>query len=139
MAAWSRIEKACVAGLIGGGTMLNLSLPSSVPNIPVGYFLENLDTQKCMITVVNMQYARVCPTEGGLLLPSANYHVMLGHNGEEVVQYLQRMSEKQCGEEGFELQFEQSSLCHEAVTNGRSLANGLCLGLQQFIAEKYAF
>ena len=39
-------EKAVIAGLIGSGAVLHLSGTASVPNIPVGHFLEIINNQK---------------------------------------------------------------------------------------------
>ena len=146
MAAWQKVEKAFLGGLFCSGTIIHLSLPTSVPTIPFGHFLEILDEQKCSITMVNGQYARVTTKDGGLLLPFANYHVMLGRSMDETVRFAHRMADKVCGEEGFDMQFEQRcvrmqfeqrSPIDEAFANGRSLASGTWLGLNQFIAEKY--
>jgi hypothetical protein len=139
MAAWQKMEKALMGGLLGSGMLIHLSLPTSVPTIPVGSFLEILEEQKCSITMVNMQYARVSTRQGGLLLPFANYHVMLGHSADESVYLTQRMAAKICAEEELDMKFEQSSLLDEALANGRSLASGMWLGVNQFIVGKYAF
>jgi hypothetical protein len=90
------------------------------------------------VTIVNMQYARVSTTEGGFLLPSVNYHVMLGRTPSETVHYCQRLSEHNCGEEGFELKFEEKSLLNEAFTNGSSILKMLPAVSSQFIVQKYA-
>lgn len=139
MATWSSAEKVILAGLIGSGSVLHLSLASSVPNIPFGFLLENAKKQKhWSITVVNMQYARVSSSDGGFLLPSATYHVMLGKNPSDTVRYAQLLSEKFCGEEGFDLKFEENNVFDEAFANGSSILKGLQLGCSQFIVEKYA-
>jgi hypothetical protein len=126
-----------MAGLFCSGSFIHLSLPTCVPTVPIGSFLEILDEQKCSsITIVNMQYARFSTKAGGLLLPSANYHVMLGRTMDETIQYANRIVDKTCAEDGFDIKFEQSSMLDEALTNGCSLARGTWLGLNQFIAEK---
>ena len=94
MAAWQKVEKALLGGLFCSGTIIHLSLPTSVPTIPFGHFLEILDEQKCSITMVNGQYARVTTKDGGLLLPFANYHVMLGRSMDETVRFAHRMADK---------------------------------------------
>jgi hypothetical protein len=137
----SMMEKAVVGGLIGSGTLLQLSMPSSIPTLPFGRLDELMskgDQLGWSITVVNMQYARVSTTEGGSLLPSVNYHVMLGRTPSETVHYCQRLSEHCCGEEGFDMKFEEKSLVNEAVTNGSSILKMLPVVSSQFIAEKYA-
>jgi hypothetical protein len=137
--AWSRTERVVLAGLIGSGAVLHLSHSSSVPNIPVGYLLEIVSKQKCSVEVVNMQYARVSTADGGgKLLPSATYHVMLGRTPSDTVHYAQLLSEKLCGEDGFELKFVENSVLGEAFANGSSILKILHLRSSQFIAEKYA-
>lgn len=139
--AFYRMEKAVLAGLIGSGSLLSLSLSSSVPNIPVGTLfelIEKSDQKSWSIAVVNMEYARVSTTEGGPLLPSANYHVKLGRTPAETVQYAQKLSEELCGEEGFELKFEEKSMVDEAFTNGCSIMRMMHASASQFIAQKYA-
>ena len=71
------------------------------------------------------------------MLPSATYHVQLGRTPAEAAYYSRRLSEHLCGEEGFELKFEEKSVFHEAFTNGFSILDGLHKGLSQFIAQKY--
>jgi hypothetical protein len=137
----SKMEKVVMAGLLGSGSLLKLSMTSSLPSLPFGRLdelISNSDQKNWSITVVNMQYARVSTTEGGDLLPSVNYHVMLGRTPAETVHYAQRLSEHLCGEEGFELQFEEKSLLDEAMTNGYSLVKMLPAVSSQFIAQKYA-
>ena len=43
MATFYRMEKAVMAGLIGSGAVLKLSMANSVPNIPVGTLFEIID------------------------------------------------------------------------------------------------
>lgn len=138
MAVWTKTEKVIMAGALLSGSFMRLTLPTTVPTIPIGSFLEILDEQRCSITVVNMQYARVRTTEGGLLLPSATYHVMLGRSIDDTVHYSNRMAKKICKDGEVGLQFEQSSLVGEAFQNSCSLASGIWLALNQFILEKYA-
>lgn len=133
------MEKAVLAGLIGSGSVLHLSLATSVPNIQFGHLLKLIRDQKqWSITVVNMQYARVSTEEGGTLLPSATYHVMLGRSPSDTVDYLRVLSEKLCGEEEFELKFEEKSLLEEAFSNSCSILTVLRARSSQLIAEKYA-
>jgi hypothetical protein len=135
------MEKAVLAGLIGSGSVLHLSLASSVPNIPFGQLVELIRESKqkdWSLTVVNMEYVRVSTTEGGKLLPDANYHVMLGKTPAESVRYAQKLSELMCGEGGFDLQFEEKSVADEALTNGRSILTMVRAQASQFVAEKYA-
>jgi hypothetical protein len=137
----SMVEKAVMAGLIGSGSLLKLSMANSLPSLPFGRLdelISNSDQRNWSITVVNMQYARVSTTEGGDLLPSVNYHVMLGRTPADTVRYAQKLSEHLCGEEGFELQFEEKSVLGEAVTNGCSILKMLPALSSQFIAQKYA-
>jgi len=138
---FSTMEKAVMAGLIGSGSLLKLSLVSSVPNIAFGRLdelLSNSEQRSWSVTVVNMQYARVCTTEGGDLLPSVNYHVPLGRTPADTVRYAQKISEHMCGEEGFELKFEEKGVLDEALTNGYSLLKMVPAISSQFIAQKYA-
>jgi hypothetical protein len=143
MATFYRMEKAVMTGLIGSGAFLTLSMPNSVPNIPVGTLFEIIDKSEktagsWSISLVNMQYARVSTTEGGSLLPGANYHVMLGRTPAETVKYAQKLSEEFCGEDGFELMFEEKGVIDEALTNGRSIMKMMGATSSQFIAQKYA-
>jgi len=143
MATFYRMEKAVMAGLIGSGAVLKLSMANSVPNIPVGTLFEIIDKSDknpgaWSIALVNMQYARVSTTEGGSLLPGANYHVMLGRTPAETVKYAQKLSEEFCGEEGFELKFEEKSMIDEAFTNGCSIMKTMSATASQLIAQKYA-
>jgi hypothetical protein len=138
---FSMMEKAVLAGLIGSGSLLRLSMPSSVPTLPFGrldMLLTSSEQKQWSITVVNMEYARVSTTEGGELLPSVNYHVLLGRSPGETVRYAQKISEHMCGEEGFELHFEEKSILGEAFTNGCSLLKTVPAVSSQFIAQKYA-
>jgi hypothetical protein len=118
-------------------------MPNSVPNIPVGTLFEIIDKSEktagsWSISLVNMQYARVSTTEGGSLLPGTNYHVMLGRTPAETVKYAQKLSEEFCGEDGFELMFEEKGVVDEALTNGRSIMKMMGATSSQFIAQKYA-
>jgi hypothetical protein len=138
---FSMMEKAVLAGLLGSGALLKLSLPSTLPSIPFGRLDEIIskgEQSGWSITVVNMQYARVSTTEGGVMFPSVNYHVMLGRTPSETVHYCQRLSEHLCGAEGFELEFEEKSLLSEALTNGSNLFKMVPALSSQFIAHKFA-
>lgn len=141
---FSAMEKVFLGGMLGTGWVFKLSHPSSLPSIPFGHLdklISNSNQKSWSITVVNMEYAQVSTTEGGgrgALLPSVNYHVMLGRTAEECAYYSQRLSEHLCSEEGFELKFEQRSVFHEAFTNGCSILHSLHAISSQFIAEKYA-
>jgi hypothetical protein len=141
---FSVMEKVVLGGMFGTGWVLKLSHPSSLPSIPFGRLdklISDSDQKSWSITVVNMEYARVSTTEGGgrgALLPSATYHVILGRTPAETAYYSRRLSEHLCGEEGFELKFEEKSVFNEAFANGFSILNGLHKGLSQFIAQKYA-
>jgi hypothetical protein len=136
--AWCKAEKIVLAGLIGSGSVLHLSLPSSVPNIHFAQLLEFVNKQKnWSITVVNMQYARVSTEDGGKLMPSATYHVMLGRSPADTVRYTQLLSEKLC-DEGFELKLEESSVFDEAYANSTAILRNLHVYSSQFIAQKYA-
>jgi hypothetical protein len=137
----SMMEKAVMTGLLGSGSILTLSMSSSIPSLPFGRLdemISNSDHHRWSITIVNMEYARVSTPEGGDLLPSVNYHVKLGRSPAETVQYAQRLSEHLCGAEGFELQFEEKSLLNEAFTNGCSILKMVPAVSSQFIAQKYA-
>jgi hypothetical protein len=63
---------------------------------------------------------------------------MLGRTPAETVHYAQRLSEHCCGEEGFDLKFEEKSVLDEALTNGWSLMKMLPAVSSQVIAQKYA-
>jgi hypothetical protein len=141
---FSAMEKVVLGGMLSTGWMLKLSHPSSLPNVPFGKLdklISDSDQKKWSITVVNMEYARVSTPEGGgsgALVPSVDYHVMLGRTPEEAAFYSRRLSEHLCGAEGFELEFEEKSVLAEAFTNGFSILKSLHAVSSQFIAQKYA-
>jgi hypothetical protein len=141
---FSGMEKAVLGGFFGIGWVLKLSHPSSLPNIPFGRLdklLRDSDHKNWSITVVNMEYAKVSTCEGGdrkALLPSVTYHVKLGRTPEETTYFSRRLSEHLCGDEGFELKFEEKSVFDEACTNVFSILRCWHAVSAQFIAEKYA-
>ena len=156
--AWA--NRAAAAGLVGGGALLRLSSPDSLPEISLADLDRVIKDQQCKsLTVVNMRYARLVlgTNAPAPLMPSVPYHVMLGRTPMATIEYLERVLPPAADDvivydkpvwetveldRGYslngacEVSFEELSSLTEAMRNARGAAAWTSAYSRQFFSEQ---